>query len=468
MNPSEMPVSVVPESPLRRTLPPALASGTAGAVAMWWAWFFTHLPGEHLPGTLSLAIISVAALAGLAETLALAPRAARVYIGAIAGLFAAILNLTILGSFLGKTPDGMTQSVGSPVKPNATLMVVGFLGAGVALGLLAGFLAQRLRRSDPIRGFPGDASNWLARMALVGVAATIPLLALGGLVTSTESGMAVPDAPTTYGSSMFLYPIELMAHPRIFLEHTHRLFGALVGLVTAILGVMVFWLDARAWAKRAAAGIFLLVVAQGMLGMVRVERNDPWVGIVHGVVAQVFLGFMVAQWVWLSGAWRRAGEHTRIAALKRFAGGLTHAMILQLILGATFRHLEGVFKGATHVLYTHAAFAIVVALMAVFAAGAASRVTSDDPRAPGARRAGRGLLIVLTVQLLLGVGALIVVLSSPDRGPVPTAERLDQAAAVPVTEALLTTAHQINGAFMFGLATFLYVSAWRGKKPIAQ
>lgn len=467
MNNPEMPVSPAPPSRLRTLLPPILVSGAAGAVAMWWAWFFTHLPGERLPGAAALPIIILAAVAGLTWALRFAPRSSRLQLGAGAGLFAAILNLTVLGSFLGKAPESNTPGAPVQVAPNAALVAGGFLLAGAALGALSGFLAQRIRRAEPIRAFPSEASAWLARMGLVGVAATVPLLALGGVVTSTESGMAVPDAPTTYGSSMFLYPVELMAHARVFLEHTHRLFGALVGLVTATLGVLVFWLDARAWAKRASAGIFMLVVAQGVLGMVRVERNDPWIGIAHGVVAQVFLGFMVAQCVWLSSAWRASEGQPRLAALKRFAGGLTHAMVLQLVLGATFRHLEGVSKGATHALYAHAAFAIVVALMAVFASGAASRVPETDPRARGARRAGKGLLVVLTIQLLLGVAAFIAVLSSPDRGPVPTSERLADAPTVPVIEALLTTAHQINGAAMFGLAVSLYVAAFRGRKSAA-
>ena len=66
------------------------------------------------------------------------------------------------------------------------------------------------------------------------------VLLIGGLVTSTESGMAVPDWPGTFGANMFLYPIGLMAHPRIFLEHSHRLFGAMAGLVS-ILALLALW-----------------------------------------------------------------------------------------------------------------------------------------------------------------------------------------------------------------------------------
>ena len=64
------------------------------------------------------------------------------------------------------------------------------------------------------------------------VVAVAPLLFVGGLVTSTNSGMAVPDWPNTFGSNMFLYPLGPRAQPDVYLEHSHRLFGTLVGLAT--------------------------------------------------------------------------------------------------------------------------------------------------------------------------------------------------------------------------------------------
>ena len=38
--------------------------------------------------------------------------------------------------------------------------------------------------------------------------ATFVLISIGGIVTSTNSGMAVPDWPTTFGYNMFLYPLS--------------------------------------------------------------------------------------------------------------------------------------------------------------------------------------------------------------------------------------------------------------------
>jgi hypothetical protein len=44
------------------------------------------------------------------------------------------------------------------------------------------------------------------RWAVALACATFPLLWVGGLVTTTDAGMAVPDWPMTYGYNLFLYP----------------------------------------------------------------------------------------------------------------------------------------------------------------------------------------------------------------------------------------------------------------------
>ena len=49
---------------------------------------------------------------------------------------------------------------------------------------------------------------WLHRLAVLTAVTTFILICMGGLVTSTNSGMAVPDWPTTFGYNMFLYPLS--------------------------------------------------------------------------------------------------------------------------------------------------------------------------------------------------------------------------------------------------------------------
>ena len=83
----------------------------------------------------------------------------------------------------------------------------------------------------------GRMNRWSRRLALLLTVLTFPLIWVGGLVTTTDAGMAVPDWPNTYGYNMLLYPWEswLLGPWDLFIEHGHRLLGALVGMVTIAL-----------------------------------------------------------------------------------------------------------------------------------------------------------------------------------------------------------------------------------------
>ena len=49
-------------------------------------------------------------------------------------------------------------------------------------------------------------SKWLNRFAWLTCVATLLLICSGGMVTSKNVGLAVPDWPTTFGYNMFLFP----------------------------------------------------------------------------------------------------------------------------------------------------------------------------------------------------------------------------------------------------------------------
>jgi cytochrome c oxidase assembly protein subunit 15 len=49
---------------------------------------------------------------------------------------------------------------------------------------------------------------WLHRYIKLVAASTLLLIAAGGMVTSTDSGLAVPDWPNTYGHFMFSFPLD--------------------------------------------------------------------------------------------------------------------------------------------------------------------------------------------------------------------------------------------------------------------
>src|SRR3989304_9384222 len=83
---------------------------------------------------------------------------------------------------------------------------------------------------------------WAHRLGVATVVAPAVLIFMGGLVTNTGSGLALPDWPTTFGQNMFLYPPSQWVGGILY-EHSHRLLGALVGLLpVALTGAL--WGDA--------------------------------------------------------------------------------------------------------------------------------------------------------------------------------------------------------------------------------
>jgi cytochrome c oxidase assembly protein subunit 15 len=131
------------------------------------------------------------------------------------------------------------------------------------------------------------SNPWLYWFAVLTALATLALIGIGGLVTSHEAGMSVPDWPTTYGYNMFLFPINKWLGG-IFYEHSHRLLASLVGLMTTILAVWLWLKDSRPWMSWLGVAAFLLVVAQGVLGGLRVTMHMDSLGIYHATIAQLF------------------------------------------------------------------------------------------------------------------------------------------------------------------------------------
>src|SRR5688572_33389605 len=110
---------------------------------------------------------------------------------------------------------------------------------------------------------------------------------MGGLVTSHEAGMAVPDWPTTYGYNMFAFPFPQWVGG-VFYEHSHRLIASVVGLLTAILAIWV-WL-------RQSVGIQRRIVSCGIiatLGLMGVRTQTMFV--ILAIVAAGVVVFSLAR-----------------------------------------------------------------------------------------------------------------------------------------------------------------------------
>jgi cytochrome c oxidase assembly protein subunit 15 len=183
--------------------------------------------------------------------------------------------------------------------------------------------------------FPRRLLHWLAIISTLSV---LGLIGSGGLVTSHEAGMAVPDWPNSFGYNMFLFPISHWVGG-VFFEHTHRLIASLVGLLTIGLCIATWVIDDRRWVKWLASVAVLAVVVQGVLGGLRVTEHNALLGLFHGCLAQSFLAFMATLALVTSPFWSRLGPSGSAARQLRILSVLVTGMIFaQLVLGAAMRH----------------------------------------------------------------------------------------------------------------------------------
>lgn len=176
--------------------------------------------------------------------------------------------------------------------------------------------------------------------AVVNAITTFLLIGLGGLVTSHEAGMSVPDWPTTYGYNMFLFPIDKWVGGVLY-EHSHRLLASGVGLLTTILAVWLWLKDPRKWLHWLGIAAFFLVIIQGVLGGLRVRWTLDWLGVPHGAIGQLFLvltaaiALFTSRW-WLNSAMEKQNAVPR--GLQKHVLYVTILIFLQLLIAATMRH----------------------------------------------------------------------------------------------------------------------------------
>ena len=182
---------------------------------------------------------------------------------------------------------------------------------------------------------------WLHRYAKLVSAATVLLILAGGLVTSTGSGLAVPDWPTSYGWNMFTFPMKHMVGG-IFYEHGHRLIASGVGVLTIVLAVWIWRVEPRRWLRNLGFAALASVCVQGLLGGITVLWFLPTVvSTAHAGLAQVFFCLTIAISLFTSSGWARPHAEPVDDRMLRFVATATTALIyVQVILGATMRHSD--------------------------------------------------------------------------------------------------------------------------------
>lgn len=427
-----------------RLVQPALVHGFGAAVAMWTLGFIARFPGVEAP-PLAVAVLMGLTQVGAGWVLGRSVRAAAIPAGVLAGLTTGLINLLILGSLLSNPEQRNSLRQEWLFALGAWLLAFPTLAA---IGAALGRRGARPRDTEP---------DWLSRFAIVAAASVLPLLTIGGLVTSKQAGLAVPDWPNSFGYNMFLLPLSHM-EGGVYFEHGHRLFGTLVGLTTLVLTGFTFAADRRGWVKGLAVIALVAVIAQGILGALRVtgtftlSQTDtkPLLSLafLHGITGQIFFAFMCVLACMLSPRWKRSDgpapalPGVRPGAPRRVSVALLGLLLVQLCLGAAARHFDK-SPGYLHVVATHALNAFVVLALAIATGMRAARALEDEP---ALARTGKAVMHTTGLQIVLGAAALITVLMYRQRESPHT------------LDVLFTTAHQATGALLLALAAM--TAAW--------
>jgi cytochrome c oxidase assembly protein subunit 15 len=286
---------------------------------------------------------------------------------------------------------------------------------------------------------------WRHRLAVLTLVATLGLIFIGGLVTSTGSGLSVPDWPLSYG--MLMPPMV----GGVFFEHGHRMAASTVGFLTLVLAVWTARAEPRRGVRRLAWGALAAVVAQGVLGGLTVLYLLPTpISVTHACLAQTFFCLVIALAYATSREWRSASPIVDSVGLRGAAALAAAIVFFQLFLGAVMRHtgaglaipdfplafgrvVPPLGEPAVVIHFAHRLFALLVAAAVLNLAARAWR--------SGDSRFARPALLALALTLVqISLGAATV---------------LTRKAVVP------TTLHVATGAALLGLCFFTALRAFR-------
>src|SRR5256885_13532721 len=304
----------------------------------------------------------------------------------------------------------------------------------------------------------------LPLFAALVAASTAVLIFAGGLVTSTGSGLSVPDWPNTYGWFMWAFPMSKMVGG-IFYEHLHRLAASTVGFLIVVLAIWVWRAEPRAWVRRLGYVALAAVIAQGILGGITVLWYLPdAISIAHASLAQIVFCLtttiaLVTSPGWKSGYGQLPTPNLQLPrdiTLERLAIVTTAAIYAQIVIGATMRHtgaglaipdfpLAFGHLWPTHwdakiaVHFAHRAGALFVATAVLATSIAVFRRTGL------AELRGPAVLLVALVAVQVALGALTV-LSRRDMW--------------------INSVHVVCGALVLTTSLVLTLRTWRAKFAI--
>jgi cytochrome c oxidase assembly protein subunit 15 len=318
--------------------------------------------------------------------------------------------------------------------------------------------------TDVTNNAPQLDNPWTHRTAVLLAWVTFPLIWVGGLVTTYDAGMAVPDWPGTYGYNLFLYPWQSwIAGPwDLFIEHGHRLLGALAGVLTMALVAVVYRWDTRRWMLHLSLFALAAVILQGCLGGARVLLDDRQLAMIHGCAGPAFFALCVAICVFSSRLWKQTPPGEPVATAGRLHGTailIVCMAYLQLVLGAVLRHVSASASPSFFglIVYGHLIGAGLLSGLIFFVAWEALRGAA---RHQALRWPAWSLLLLILIQLLLGCATWVVNYHWPswiqdwDLVAVYTTVQ-----AKGLVQTMIVTAHQATGSLVLGVSVlFLFRS----------
>jgi cytochrome c oxidase assembly protein subunit 15 len=317
----------------------------------------------------------------------------------------------------------------------------------------------------PASKTPSGYSAWTHRWAALLACATFPLLWVGGLVTTTDAGMAVPDWPNTYGYNLFLYPWQtwLLGPWDLFIEHGHRLLASTVGMLTIGLLVLILRNENRRWMKGFGFAALALVIFQGMLGGMRVLLDERTLAMLHGCTGPVFFAVTVAMTVFTSRTWLNATDSSSsdsAGIIRRLTPVVAVLAYLQIVLGAVVRHVPVDAQPDTFMLAVkfHLFLAAVLTLHIV---GVAWIIQTRARHIRPLRNLSLALVILVLLQVVLGASTWIVKFAVPTWAGSWISPQNVAVIQGGWTQTHVITAHVAVGSLILGVAVALALYSQR-------
>lgn len=284
-------------------------------------------------------------------------------------------------------------------------------------------------------------SKNLHRFAILLAFWTLLLVVAGGLVTSNDAGLSVPDWPLSYGKLM------PKMEGGIFYEHGHRMVATFDGMLMVAMCIWLWMKEQRRWMKWLGTVAVGAVIFQGVLGGLTVlYLLPPAISVSHACLAQLYFSTTCAMALFTSREWLAGGREIAEkpdAPIRTLAIVVPLCVLGQLALGAAARHK------ALGTIWHICGSSIVTGAVLFFTV----RILLHYQDHPALRKPALVLLGITFVQVFLGIAAYMSRIATVD-APQP----------MPIM-ILFTVLHVATGALTMAASVIAAIEVYRNVRP---